>query len=215
MESPKGIFGTSVAGASLTGFKRVRLVTVTEESSFKRNCSGAKKRRTGRDRKRASQDLRLWLIWLTSNKRDSGHVGNKRRKDFNSSPSADRNTKRFRTHVSGIYTGATDPLTKVIVAENSLLRRDVERLSLPKGTVSKIDEIWKGLDSAAPIWRRMYGGGNVCGLCVVRLAGWGRWSASCQSLKIGLEALQRQHRAVVWVLDSSESATTVLKWLGK
>lgn len=119
------------------------------------------------------------------------------------------------------YAGATDPLTRVIVAEGyPEVTLTAERLMLLKGVVSnEIDGIREG-----PMPR--FRGTNLkAGVVVVRCADevslrWlenrigdvSPWEGA--KLKVvNLEVLRKQYRAVLWFLGSPEDAAT--GWSGK
>ena len=139
----------------------------------------------------------------------------------NDTPPSDKRAVKKPRAQEGTYASAADPLTRVIVAEgypDKVL--NAERLALLRGAVSKeIDGI---LEGPVPRFCSTY---LKVGAAVVtcadeaslswlmqRISGISPWEGA--KLKVvGLDALQKQHRAVVWVPGPSEAAATVMRRL--
>ena len=231
-ESPKGISEGGIAGASVD---EAQLGSVDVASAAnadgekadpqKRNRSGAEKRRARKARMRASTGPNPGPgahSLVSPGEGYQGTAGNKRRMGSNDTPpSTERATKRPRAHESGTYAGVADPLTRVIVAEgypDEVL--SAERLALLRGAVSKeIDGVQEG-----PVPRfcstHLRGGAAIvkCADEVSldwlkrRIGGISPWEGARLKV-VGLEVLQKQHRAVMWVPGPPETAGAVLKRL--
>ncbi|XP_067204211.1 uncharacterized protein [Linepithema humile] len=149
--------------------------------------------------------------------------GKRRRGSKETPPSGGRPLKRQRAHDGHhAYSDAADPLAKVIVAEGySVTEITAEQLTV-EGCGLEEDRRDPG-GSGAQIPRHLSkewcGGGKVrdeasLGWLVGRIDGIIPWEGA--RLKVmGTDALQKQHRAVVWVPGPPEGTATVLKRLEK
>ncbi|XP_012228303.1 uncharacterized protein [Linepithema humile] len=193
----------------------------------KKNRCGAERRRAKRMRAGVLEGARSLPVAppCTPAEVVKGHTNGKRRKGSNETPpSGGRPLKRQRAHDGHhAYVNAADLLARAIAAESyPEAEITAEQLTLLRGAVSKeIDGIQEG-----PV-PRFYSTFLRSGAAVVRCAdeaslGWlvGRiggiipWEDA--KLKVmGMDALQRQHRAMVWVPGPPEGAATVLKRLEK
>ncbi|XP_067207886.1 uncharacterized protein [Linepithema humile] len=210
---------------SRDGSPREGARTVKVSPPAKKNRCGAERRRAKRMRAAALEGARSLGSPCTPVEVVKGHADGKRRKGSKDTPpSGGRPLKRQRTRDGQhAYSDAADPLARVIVAEGyPETEITAEQLTLLRGAVSKeIDGIQEG-----PV-PRFHGTSLRSGAAVVRCADeasldWlvGRiggiipWEGA--RLKVmGLDALQKQHRAVVWILGPPEGAATVLKRLEK
>ena len=190
----------------------------------KRNRSGAEKRKARRARLRAPEGLQPGpsAPSVMPEQGQSGTTGNKRRMGSNDTPPSVKHVaKKPRAQERGTYAEAADPLTRVIVAEgypDEVL--GAERLALLRGAVSReIDGILEG-----PV-PRFCGTHLRAGAAVVTCADEGSLSWLTKRISdispwegaklkvVGLEALQKQHRAVVWIPGPTEASATVLRRL--
>nr|XP_012217684.1 PREDICTED: uncharacterized protein LOC105669363 [Linepithema humile] len=153
------------------------------------------------------------------------HADGKRRKGFKDTPpSGDRPLKKQRTRDGQhAYSDAADPLARVIVAEGyPETGITVEQLTLLRDAVlEKIDGIQEGpvsrfhgtsLRSGAAVVR--CADGASLDWLVGRIGGITPWEGARLRV-MGLDALQKQHRAVVWVPGTSQARPRVLKRLEK
>ncbi|XP_067203093.1 uncharacterized protein [Linepithema humile] len=191
---------------------------------FKKNRCVAEKRRAKRMRGEAPEGTRSLPVapLCTPVEVVKGHTDGKRRKGSNKTPSSGgRPFKRQRAHDGHhAYADAADLLARVIVAEGyPEAEITAEQLTLLRSAVSKkIDGIQEG-----PVPRfhgtSLRSGASVrcadeasLGWLVERIGGITPWEGARLKV-VGMDAFQRQHRAVVWVPGSSEGAATVLKRL--
>lgn len=189
----------------------------------KRNRCGAEKRRARRDREKALAEQTPGSSSTpeaAARKGEEGHTGKRSRPGSDDTPpSARRAVKKPRAHDAGSYVAATDPLARAIVLEGYPEQVvSSEQLTLLRGAVvSELAGVQEG-----PLPRFTGTAALRNGAVIIRgedemALNWlsGRighispWEGA--KLKVvGLEALQRRHRAAVWLPGPPVSAAAVL-----
>ena len=227
--SPREGAGTVVTDGTPKGSGSEAGPAARQEASppFKKNRCGAERRRAKRRRAGAPDGACSLPVAppCTPAEVVKGHTGDKRRKGSNETPpSGGRPLKRQKAHEGHhAYADAADPLARVIAAEGyPEAEITAEQLTLLRGAVSKeIDGIQEGpvprfhstsLRSGAAVVR--CADEVSLGWLVERIGGIIPWEGARLRV-MGLDALQKQHRAVVWVPGPPEGAATVLRRLEK
>ncbi|KYQ52390.1 hypothetical protein ALC60_08496, partial [Trachymyrmex zeteki] len=193
---------------ALSGSERNESKAGDAGAPHKRNRSGAQKRRAKRDREKALEGQAPYpLTALTKPvEGDTGLTGKKRRAGSDQTPpSVKRTVKKPRAQATGTFATMADPLARAVVLEGySEKGITPEQLTLFREVIlAEMEGIQEG-----PLSRFMGLATIKNGAVIIRRED--AASLGARLRVVGLDELQRRHRAVIWVPGPPRAAAAVL-----